>query len=97
MQGFTENILYWIVGIVMLYTGWIWLVSRKHQIRMDSRIIAYTLFLQGIAYIITRVFGHPSAAERIISLKIVILLMCLAQAVPLTISYFRTIKRENGA
>ena len=79
----------WLVALVMLYTGYIWLLTRKHEVRMDSRIVAWTLILQGASYILNDRFGTFSLLERVLSLRFLVIIICLAQSLPLTVSYFR--------
>jgi hypothetical protein len=85
----------WLVAAVMLYTGYIWLITREHEIRMDSRIVAWTLILQGMVYIVNNLWfdGNITEIERILTLRFIIIEICLAQSVPLSVSYFRAKKR----
>jgi hypothetical protein len=89
----------WIPGLIMIYTGVIWLLTIKKKVRMDSRSIAYTLLAWGVLYIVGS-FGSSAGTEdelvvRVFLSRIVISLLCLSQSLPLTISYVRTILRER--
>ena len=101
MEGITLNTIpTWVPGVIMLYTAGIWLVTKNHQIRMDSRVIAYTLIGWAILYLLAS-FGPDTAqtkAEligRVFMSRIVIIFICLSQSLPMTISYVRGLLRER--
>ena len=103
MEGITlETVPTWIPGIVMIYTGIIWLITRKLQIRLDSRILAYTLLAWGALYLLgsispDRAVNDGGLVFRVMMSRVVICFICLAQSLPMSISYFRTLKRgTNG-
>lgn len=86
----------WVVSIVMLYTAYMWVITIKHKVRMDSKIIAYTLLLWGIMYglaSLTPDSGRDITVTRVFMSRIVIIMICLSQALPLTVSYFRSKSR----
>jgi len=91
----SQTIPAWFVGFVMLYTALIWLLSRKSKIRMDSRIIAYTLLIEGLVYLIIFQLINPGLEVRGFFSRVMVLLLCISQALPLTISYMRSIKRGD--
>ena len=96
-----DTIPTWVPGIILLYTGFIWWVTRKQQIRMDSRIIGGTMIAWGILYILSSLAdsspAHDNIVMRLFMSRVVICLICLAQSMPMTVSYFRGIRRaENG-
>lgn len=98
MEGLTINTIpSWVPGILMIYTGFIWLVTRKLTIRMDSRIIATTLLIWGVLYTIGSLSNDSNVniLTRLLMSRVVISLICLSQAVPMTISYFRGLRREE--
>lgn len=95
-----ETIPAWIAGLVMIYTAIIWLVTRNRKIRMDSSIMAYTLLTWGTIYSLSTFSSttgsHEELIVRILMSRVVIIFICLSQSLPLTISYIRGIRRENG-
>jgi hypothetical protein len=103
MEGITLNTVpTWIPGLIMIYTGIIWLITRKLQIRMDSRIIAFTLLAWGSLYLLgslspDSVVSQQELIFRVMMSRIVVCFICVAQSLPMTISYIRTLKRgQNG-
>lgn len=89
----------WVVGLIMLYTAFIWMITRKSEIRMDSKIVAYTLIAWGILYLLS-IFSIGDAlasnmATRVFVSRVVICFICLAQSVPMTVSYLRSKKRGD--
>lgn len=100
MEITLETLPTWLVGLVMLYTGFIWLITREDTVRMDSRIIAYTLLVWGTLYILTLLAGDNSEHTmremilRVFLSRVVILLLCISQSLPLSISYFRRLKEK---
>lgn len=102
MEGITLNTVpTWIPGIIMIYTGIIWLITRKMQIRMDSKIVAYTMLAWGCMYLLGMISPGESTYDelifRVMMSRVVICFICLAQSLPMTISYIRTLKRGlNG-
>lgn len=101
MEGLSLNTIpTWIVGILMLYTGYIWLITRAKKVRMDTRAIAYTLFAWGLLYLFSGIFSDSNQEEylmiRVFMSRIVLILICLSQALPLTVSYIRGKGRDNG-
>jgi hypothetical protein len=87
----------WIVGIVMLCTAYIWLVTIKHKVRMNSKVIAYTLAMWGLMYGLAG-FSDVSAehiAHRLAMSRVIIIMICLSQSLPLLVSYFRSKRRGD--
>jgi hypothetical protein len=86
-----------LVAFAMIYTGVIWLLSRRVEIRMDSRVFAYTFILEGIVYALGfTALGDTSYIElRAFLSRLMVLMVCFSQALPLTVSYIRSILR-NG-
>jgi hypothetical protein len=91
----SQTIPAWVIAFVMLYTALIWLLSIKQRVRMDSRIIAGTLIIQGLIYEVVFQFVNPGAEIRGFFSRLMVLMLCLSQALPLTISYFRSLKRGD--
>ena len=91
----------WVVGVIMLYTGFIWVITRKQQIRMDSTILGFTLLAWGTLYLLSAITPESMKSDflvqRVVISRVVICFICLSQSLPMTISYFRGQKRgENG-
>lgn len=83
----------WVVGVFMIWAGASWLISRTRKIRMDSRIFAATLILWGVMYSIVFQFFNLDIEFRAFLSRLMIILVCLSQALPLTISIYRGAKR----
>jgi hypothetical protein len=90
----SQTIPAWFVAFMMLYTALIWLLSRQAKIRMDSRIIAYTLLVEGIIFEVIFQMVNPGIEIRGFFSRLMYLVLCLSQSLPLTISYMRSLKRE---
>ncbi len=88
----------WVVGLVMLYTAYIWLVTIKQKVRMDSKAIAYTLILWGVVYGLSS-FSPKADTDlllvRVFMARAIIIMICLSQSLPLQVSYLRG-KRRGG-
>jgi hypothetical protein len=95
MDVTSQTIPAWLVASIMVYTGFIWLISRKEVIHMDTRIIAYTLLLWGVLYGVFQIFGVEIEIRGFLS-RLMILILCLSQSAPLTISYIRSLMRRHG-
>lgn len=85
----------WVVAAVMLYSGIIWLISRGRTVRMDSRIIGYTLLVEGLIYGVLYQFTNVGVEVRGFFARLMLMLLCLSQSLPLTVSYIRSFKREH--
>lgn len=87
----SETIPAWVVGINMLFAGFIWIMTRKHYIRMDSRIMGCTMIAEGIVYIVVfQFFGIP-IESRAFLVRLMLIILCLSQYLPLSISFVRHI------
>lgn len=85
----------WLVGLFMVYTGLIWYITRKAKIRMDSRIFALTLILEGFVYgIVFQLFNVNTELRGFFS-RLMIIILCLSQSLPLTVSYMRSRHRDT--
>jgi hypothetical protein len=67
---------------------------------MDSKAIAFTQISWGIVYILSTIFGgHTVTLDdgfvRVFFSRIVIIMVCLSQSLPLTVSYIRATLREK--
>ena len=80
----------WVVSLVMMITGIMWLVAKKRTFHIDSSTIGYTLIFWGIVYGITVFFLPVDLQIRAFVGRIVIVVICLSQSIPLTIGYIRS-------
>lgn len=89
----SQTIPHWLVALFMIYTGFIWWQTSKVEIRMDTRIFAFTFLLEGMVY--AGVFFHLSdnVEMRGFLSRLMIVIVCFSQALPLTVSYIRSILR----
>lgn len=90
----SQTIPAWLVAFCMVHAGVMWLITRKSKIRIDSRIFAVTLILQGILYGIFQI-AEVDVEIRGFFVRLALILLSLSQSVPLTISYFRSLNRDN--
>ena len=81
----------WFVAINLIYTGFMWLVTRRTAIRMDSRIWGYTFVCLGLLYLSSylNVEREVNLEERIVGSRLSLVLLSMSQWFPLTVSYFR--------
>lgn len=101
MEGLTLNSLpAWIPGIAMLYAGLMWLITIRSKVRMDSRISGYTMLVWGLMYLVSALrpdtISQDNLVMRVLFSRLVIILICAAQAIPLSVSYHRANRREDG-
>lgn len=95
MELTSNTIPAWLIASLMIYTGWIWLASRKHKIRMDSRIFATTFLIWGVVYgILFQILSIEIELRGFMS-RLMIMIVCLSQAMPLTVSYIRSRRRGD--
>lgn len=80
--------------VVMIYTGIIWLLTKNHEVRMDSSIIAYTLILWGVLYGVSSITNIEGEVLSNIA-KMGFIMICLSQSLPLTVSYIRSLRRGD--
>lgn len=87
----------WFVGLNLMYTGFIWLVTRGVKIRMDSKIWGNTFVWIGLLYMFSylNVNPEPHLVERIVWSRVMICIMCLSQWFPLTVSYLRNLRNKK--
>lgn len=95
MELTSNTIPAWLVASLMIYTGWIWLASRKHKIRMDSSIFATTFLIWGVVYGVLFQLLSIDIELRGFMSRLMIIIVCLSQAMPLTVSYIRSRKRGD--
>jgi hypothetical protein len=100
MEWITLNTIpTWVPGIVMIYTAIIWLITRKLSIRMDTRIIAFTLLWWGILYLLASFspeqYETDNLVARVFMSRLIICFICISQSLPMTISWLRGKKREE--
>jgi hypothetical protein len=82
----------WVIAIVMIYTGFIWLLCRAKGIRNNSRIFAFTLILWGILFWFFQFFFIDVEVRGFVA-RMMMLLVCFSQALPLTVAYLRSFKK----
>jgi len=90
----SQTIPAWLVSVFMILTGIMWIISRYRKIRIDSRIFAMTFILEGIVYGMFSIF-NVDIEIRGFFVRLMIIILCLSQNLPLAISYMRSIKRDS--
>lgn len=90
-----DLILSWTVALFMLFTGIMWLVAKKRTFHIDSSTIGHTLILWGLLYGILIQFLPVDLQIRAFVGRIVIIVICLSQAIPLTIGYVRSLREKK--
>lgn len=94
MEINSQTIPAWFVSMVMILTGLMWIISRRVKIVFDSRIFAYTFVAEGLVYgIIFQLFSIDTETRGFFS-RLMIIVLCLAQYIPLLVSYLRSKKGE---
>lgn len=87
----SQTIPAWVVGVNMLFAGFVWIITRKHYIRMDSRIMGITMITEGIVYTVVFQFLDLPIETRAFLSRLMLIILCLSQYLPLTISHLRHI------
>jgi hypothetical protein len=82
----------WVVAVLMVYTGIIWLLCRSRNVRAGSKIYAYTLILWGILFWIFQFFIVNVETRGFVA-RTMLLLICFSQSLPLTVAYLRSFKK----
>jgi len=86
----------WFVALNLIFAGFMWLVTRRTKIRMDSRIWGNTFIWVGSLYVLSYLdLNPPSLEERLIGSRLMICIIALSQWFPLLVSYVRTIYRNR--
>lgn len=89
----------WLVAVSWIYTGFIWIVTRKQVLRIDSTIWGVTFLLVGFLYLSSYLpHERPVVSEveyleaRILFTRLLMMVLSLSQWLPITVSYFRKVK-----
>jgi hypothetical protein len=82
----------WVVAIMMVYTGIIWLICRAKGVRSGSKAFAFTLILWGILFGFFQFFVVDVEMRGFVA-RMMMLLVCFSQAVPLTVAYLRSFRK----
>lgn len=90
-----ELIPAWIVAVSLLYTGFIWIVTKKVEIRMDSGIWGWTFVMVGLLYFLAigDINGVGEYHRRLNGSRLMMLVLSMSQWLPVTISYIRQVRR----
>lgn len=94
MEINSQTIPAWFVAFMMISTGVMWFISRYRRIRMDSRAFAITFILEGIVYALFNTFG-VDVEIRGFFVRLMVVILCLSQFLPLAVAYTRSIKRDE--
>jgi hypothetical protein len=94
MEITAELIPAWLVSVFMILTGLTWFISRTRKIRMDSRGFAITFVLEGIVYALFNIY-NVDIQIRGFFVRLMLILLCLSQSLPIIVSTFRSIKRDE--
>ena len=93
MELTSQTIPAWIVAVVMIYTGLAWYLAKGKGVRTVSALFGNTFLLWGAMYLFFQ-FLNPDVELRGFLVRIMVLVVCLSQAIPLTVLFIRGIK--NG-
>lgn len=91
---YAEIIPAWLVATFMILTGFTWIMSRTRKIRMDSRAFAFTFVLEGLVYLLFNEF-NVDINVRAFFVRLMLIILCLSQSVPLLVAYMRSIQRDE--
>ena len=78
----------WLVGLVMIYTGIVWFLYRGKQIRVSSDLFGPVFIFWGLIFTTFQFIAVPIELRAFIS-RIMIIIVCLSQAIPLSVIYIR--------
>lgn len=86
----SQTIPAWFVASLMILTGLMWIITRRRKINFDSRIFAFTYIIEGLIYgIVFQIFQIDTEVRGFFS-RLMIIVLCLAQYIPLLVSYLRS-------
>jgi len=71
-----------------------WMISRFRKIRMDSRIFAITFIMEGFVYVIINFYSVDIEIRGFFT-RLMIIILCLSQLMPLTVAYMRSLNRDS--
>lgn len=89
----SQTIPAWFIAVMMILTGIMWIITRRKRIKMDSRIFAFTLIVEGLVYGVVFQLLDVNIEVRGFVSRLMILVLSLSQFIPLTVSYIRSIRR----
>lgn len=96
MTNLTANLIpAWFVAFMMISTGIMWVISRGRKIRMDSRAFAVTFILEGCIYLLFNSYD-VKIEVRGFFVRLMIIILCTSQFLPLAVSFYRSIKRDDN-
>jgi hypothetical protein len=81
-----------IVSGALLYAAAMWWVSRRRTIRMDTRIFSVVLASEAVMYLAFSLIDIPISV-RAFAVRLSLIVIALSQAIPLHISYWRSVRR----
>jgi hypothetical protein len=90
-----DTIPTWLVSVVLILTGVIWFLIKNRTVRMDSRIFAVTFILWGTAGLLFSRFPNVLPGVKVFYFKLMTVMLCLSQYIPLLVSLWRSIKRDE--
>ncbi len=88
----SQTIPAWLVSMLMILTGLMWVIARKENIKIDSRVFAFTYVLEGLVYGILFQLFTIDTEIRGFFVRLMIIILCLCQYVPLFVSHIRSKK-----
>lgn len=95
MEVNSQTIPAWLVAMSLITTGLMWALSYRRKIRLDFNIFALTFVLQGILFgIIFQILNVNIELRGFVS-RLIIIMLCLSQSLPLAVSYIRSFNRGN--
>ena len=85
----------WLVAFCLITTGLTWIMSYKRKVRLDFKLFALTYILQGILFFVIFQLLKTGIEVRGFVSRLLIVMLCLSQSIPLTISYIRSFNRDT--
>lgn len=86
----SQTIPAWFVSILMILTGFMWIVARRVNIKIDFRSFAFTYVIEGMIYgTIFQLFDIDTEIRGFF-VRLMIVILCLSQYLPLFVSYLRS-------
>lgn len=80
----------WIAGLNLIFAGFMWLLTRKEEIRIDSSIWGYTYIWIGILFLLSYFDTEVVGLERrVVGSRIFIIVLAISQWFPLTIAFIK--------
>ncbi len=93
----SQTIPAWLVALNLFITGMMWFLAYRRRIRLEVKIFSITFILQGILFaVIFQILKDVDIELRGFVSRLMIIMLCLSQSLPLAVSYIRSFDRDDS-